>query len=194
MILGGMKKTMLTLIALALLVFLIVLASRPDEPEVASVPDPSRGPSFEVHLVRPFAHRAFFGLGRLVGFDPDGDLWFDHRSRGAEAGRVGHDRLELRAEGWDLLIATDGEGRIAPGTRLVSPMTRDGQVLLRCRPADRPVGHLRTTTRADTGELSGSFLVKLSTCENARSGKPIDWPSAPLTVRGSFTGLPGMAP
>jgi hypothetical protein len=185
---GGMKtsgKTWLIIIALGLLACLVVLRSRPDEPVAASVSDTSRGPSFEVHVVKPLSARPLFGLL------PDGELRFDDTSRGAEIGSVGHDRLELSADGWDLFIEIDGEGRVAPGTRLVFPLELGGrQVKLRCRPADPGIGHLQTTTRAGSDELGGSFLIELATCENAESGKAIEWPPAPLTVRGSFEGLP----
>jgi hypothetical protein len=50
---GGMKTSLIILIALALLACLVVLGSRPDEPVAASVSDTSRGPSFEVQIVRP---------------------------------------------------------------------------------------------------------------------------------------------
>jgi hypothetical protein len=74
------------------------------------------------------------------------------------------------------------------------------QRTLRCRPADRATGYLHATTRAGSGELDGRFLVEFAACVNAETGKIIDteaggnpgdaWPSAPLTVRGSFVGLP----
>ena len=48
--------------------------------------------------------------------------------------------------------------------------------------------------------LDGRFLVELARCENAETGKVLDteaggnpgdaWPSAPLTLRGNFAGLP----
>jgi hypothetical protein len=190
----GMKrsmKTWLIIIALALLACLVsfvALRTRPDEPVAASVSDTSRGPSFEVNVVKPLSARPVFGLFGLL---PDVELRFDHTSHGAEIGSVGHDRLELSADGWDLFIETDGEGRVAPGTRLVFPLELGGrQVKLRCRPADPGIGRLDTTTRAGSDELGGRFLVELATCENAESGKAIEWPPAPLTVRGSFEGLP----
>jgi hypothetical protein len=40
----------------------------------------------------------------------------------------------------------------------------------------------------------GRFLVELAACKNAESGKAIEWPPAPLTVRGSFNGLPTPRP
>ena len=188
-------KTSLIIIALALLACLVVLRSRPDEPVGASVSETSRGPSFEVRVVMPRSALPFFGIlpDRLAA-KLDGtpsELRFDHASRGAEIGSVEHDRLELRADGWDLSIETDGEGRVAPGTHLVFPLRLGGrQARLDCRPADRATGFLRTTTRAGSDELGGRFLVELATCKNAESGKAIEWPPAPLTVRGSFEDLP----
>ncbi len=197
---GGMKtsmKTSLIIIALALLACLVWLVSRPDEPVTPSVSDTSRGPSFEVHVEKPRLNRFLFGIlptkleAKLFGNGGYLETAFDHASRGAKIGSVGHDRLELSADGWDLLIEIDGEGGVAPGTRLVFPIElAEKQRTLRCRPADRATGYLRTTTRAGSDELDGRFLVELATCENAETGKAIEWPSAPLTVRGSFESLP----
>jgi hypothetical protein len=195
------KKASLIVIALALLACLACLAwlgSRPDEPDEpvgASVSETSRGPSFEVRVRMP---RSALPLGGIL---PDSlvkkldgtprELRFDHTSRGAAISSVGHDRLGLSAEGWELFIEIDGEGRITPSTRLVFPLGLGGrQVTLRCRPADRATGYLRTAARAGSDELDGRFLVELATCENAESGKAIEWPPAPLTLRGSFEGLP----
>jgi hypothetical protein len=196
---GGMKTSIaIALAVLGCLAVLFVLGSRPDAPVVVSVSDPSRGPSFEVQVVRPRMNRPLFGiLGRELEAKLQGSAErFDHTSRGAAIGSVGHDRLELGADGWDLSIEADGEGRIAPATRLVFPW--GDQARLRCRPAEPAVGYLRTTPRPGSGELDGSFLVELTACENARTGKAVDWPPArplglppaPLTVRGSFEGLP----
>lgn len=189
-------KTSLIIIALALLACLVVIGSRPDETAAASVSETSRGPSFEVRVVVPRLGLPLFGIlpePLVARFDLiPRELGFDHASRGAEIGSVGHDRLELRAEGgWDLSIETDGEGRVAPGTRLELPLFfEEAQRRLRCRPADHATGYLRTTTPAGAGELGGRFLVELATCENAETGKAIEWPPAPLIVTGSFEGLP----
>jgi hypothetical protein len=203
-------KTSLIIIALALLVCLaclVWLGSRANElgqPVGESVSDTSRGPSFEVNVERPRMDRPFGGIlptkleAKLFGV---GELRFDYASRGAKIGSVEHDRLELSAEGWDLLIETDGEGRVAPGTRLVFPIEiAEKQWTLRCRPADRASGYLKATTRAGSDVLDGRFLVELARCEDAKTGKILDteaggnpgdaWPSAPLTLRGSFKGLP----
>ena len=194
-------KTSLIIFALALLACLaclVWLGSRPDEPDetiAESVSNTSRGPTFEVRVVVPRLARPLAGIlpDWVVGkFDgTPSELRFDHTSSGAQIDSVGHDRVELSADGWDLFIETDGEGRVAPGTHLVFPLALGGrQVRLSCRPADRATGYLRTATRADSEELDGRFLVELATCKNAESGKVVNWPPAPLTVRGSFVGQP----
>lgn len=200
---AGVGKNWLILLALALLAGLVVLASRSDKPAAPDAPNVpvgagispiSRGPSFEVRVFPPRVGLPLFGIlpdwfvTRLDGTPRE--LGFDPASPGATIGRVGPDHLELRADGWDLSLQTDGQGRIAPGTRLVFPLGLGGRrMTLRCRPKGRAAGYLRTTPRPGTGELSGTFLVKLATCENAESGKPPNWPPAPLTVQGSFAGL-----
>ena len=197
-------KAALIIIALALLACLVWLGSRGDGPDAAPGSDTSRGPSFEVQVEKPRIDRFLYGIlpirleEKLMG---GGELRFGHASRGAQVGSAGHDRLELRADGWDLLVEADGEGRIAPGTRLVFPIEiAEVQRTLRCRPADRATGYLHATTRAGSDVLDGSFLVELAACVNAETGKILDteaggrpgdaWPSAPLTLRGSFAGLP----
>jgi hypothetical protein len=188
------KKITLVVIAVALLACFVWFVSRPDEPPAVSVSDGSRGPSFEVHVEKPRVNRFLFGIlptgleDKMFG---NSELRFDHTSRGAVSGSVGHDRLELRADGWNLYIEIDGEGKIAPASRLVFPiLLAERQRTLRCRPADSATGYLRTATSAGSDVLAGRFLVELATCENAETGKVINWPQSPLTVSGSFEGLP----
>ena len=165
-------KTPLVILALVLLGCLVLLLrSQPDEPVAATVSETSRGPSFEVRVVPPRLGRPLFGLmpealvSRVGGIPRE--VRFDQASPGAEVGTVGHDRLELRAgDGWDLSIETDGQGRIAPGTRLVFPLFfEEKQTTLRCRP--QTVTRL-SPPRGGTG-LGGSFLLRLATCEEAQS-------------------------
>jgi hypothetical protein len=139
-------------------------------------------------------------------------LRFGHASPGAKIGSVAHDRLELSADGWDLLVVTNGQGAVAPGTRLVFPIEiAEKRWTLRCRPADQAVGYFQATTRPSMSQskssnvlasdvLDGRFLIELAKCEDAATGKILDkeaggnpgdaWPSQPLTLRGSFAGLP----
>jgi hypothetical protein len=196
-------KASLIIIALILLTGLaglVWLVSRQDEPVVAST---SRAPAFEVNVEKPRRDRFLSGIlptkieAKLIG----GELRFDHASRGAKVGSVAHNRLELSAEGWDLLIETDGKGGIAAGTRLVFPMEiAEKQWTLRCQPADQAVGYFNATTRPGSGQFAGRFLVELAKCADAETGEILDteaggdpgdaWPQAPLTLRGSFAGLP----
>lgn len=189
-----------------LLVCIVVLVwqlSRPERTDVASVTDTFQSPSFEVNVEKPRTDRAFFGIlptkveAKLFGV---GELRFDQASRGARIGSVEPHHVELSADGWELLIETDGEGRITQGTRLVFPIEIAEKLwTLRCRPADLSNGYLHTNTRAGSNVLDGRFLVELARCEDAKTGKILDteaganpgqaWPSAPLTLSGRFAGL-----
>ncbi|MDQ1612182.1 MAG: hypothetical protein QOG00_2113 [Pyrinomonadaceae bacterium] len=204
----GMKRSRKTatliVITLAAVACLVWLMSRSNEPVGAGVPNTAGGASFEVQVEKPRMDRFLGGIlptkieSKLLG---GGELRFDHASRGAQVGRVGRDRLELRADGWELLLQTDGQGRITPATRLLFPIEiAEKRYTLRCRPADAATGYLHTTARANSDLIDGRFLVELAACVNAESGKILDteaggnpgqaWPSSPLTVRGNFNGLP----
>src|SRR5258708_6058082 len=98
-------KTSLIIIALALfacLACLVWLGSQPAEPVAESVSDTSQGSSFEVRVVVPRLARPLAGIlpdwvvGKLDG--TPSELRFDHSSRGAQIGSVGHDRLQLSAD------------------------------------------------------------------------------------------------
>ena len=202
----GVMRTWLVVIALTLLACLVWVGVPPDEWPAAGTPATSQGPWFEVHVERPLSARPLAGLFGLI---PADSLAFNHASRGAAIGVVGDDRLELKAEGWEFFLEVDSKGQLAPGTRLVFPswLERGGRpVTLRCRPADHDTlrrgvvgamhidrmnaGSLRIATPAGADEFSGHFLAELATCENVESGKTLEWPPAPLTVRGSFGRLP----
>jgi hypothetical protein len=204
-----MKRSLriLLITGFALLVCVVVLVWQlwlPETLDVASVTDTSQGASFEVNVEKPRTDRAFFGIlptkveAKLFGV---GELRFDQASPGAKVVAVAPNHLELSADGWDLLIETDGgEGRITQGTRLVFPIEIAEKLwTLRCRPADHATGYLHANTRAGSDVLDGRFLVELARCEDAVTGKILDteagaspghaWPQAPLTLRGSFAGL-----
>jgi len=186
------KKTLLIIAGLVLLLACVfVLRLRPHKPNTACVSDTSPGASFEVLVEQPLFNRAPWQIpGVIFGYRDRGPR-FDEKTPGAKVGNVAPNHLELSAEGgWDLLIEADSEGRVAPGTHLAFPIELGGRPLkFNCRPADRPSGSLSTTTRAGSGVLDGNFVLELTTCVNAVSGKTAAWPSSPLTVRGSFAGL-----
>jgi hypothetical protein len=203
-------KFALIICALVVLIGLILvwLLSRRNQSNTPFVSAASGGPAFEVQVEKPRMDRPFAGLlpAPLEAFLTS-DLRFGHASRGARVGKVEPNHVELSADRWDLLIETDAEGKITSETRLIFPLEiADVFVAMRCRPADPAIGYLKATPRPSTSEskasdlLDGRFIVELARCENAQTGKTLDtetggdrgqaWPSSPLTLRGSFAGLP----
>lgn len=185
-----MKKRPWIVAGLVLVAALAAVIGLRSRRPVAPVASEASGPWFAVRVEKPASAQplgGLFGLVRLFS----GDLGFSQASRGAAVGRVGPDRLELRADGWELSLVADNAGRIAPETRLVFPIELGGRdVSLRCRPADPPAGELESTSPAGSATRSGRFRVKLARCENAVSGKPLEWPPSPLTLVGQFDRLP----
>lgn len=104
---------------------------------------------------------------------------------------MAHNHIELKAESWTIVVETDNEGRITPVTHVVFPIGLGGrQLRLDCRPADSATGSLSTITQGNSDKLAGRFVVEVATCKNAQSGMTTNWPPAPLTVSGRFSGLP----
>lgn len=150
------------------------------------------GPAFEVQVELPAFNsgRAPWEIpGVILGYDHGPR--FDQASPGARVGKTATDHIELSADGgWDLLIETDGEGRLTRETHVTFPVKLGGRPLnFNCRPADLTVGYLHTTTRTGSDELEGSFELTVATCQNVVSEKTAAWPYQPLTVRGNFAGL-----
>jgi len=206
-----MKKGLI-LAALALLGVLAVIGSRRDAPVAPSGSDPTQSPSFEVQVLKPRSALPLFGLVPSDLFGTPGTLGFDASSPGAKIRNVGPGRIQLSADGWNLTIETDQEGKITSETHLVFQLALGGKDQnLRCRPEsyrrslmerlrqglgfqvaspspgeDRSSGRLHTRETAEG--LSGNFQIEFGLCENALNGKTINWPPAPLTVLGSFSG------
>ena len=187
------RKISLIIITVALFgcFLFLVWVLRRDDPTDLSIADTSGGPAFDVRVGVPWMGRPLGGilpdaLVKKLDGTPS-ELRFDHTSPGARIGSIGQNRVELLAEGWELLIEIDGEGRVSPRTRLVFPLALGGRHLrLSCRPAAPANGYLRTTTRSGSDAIGGRFFVELPTCENAETGKASEWPPAPLILRGSF--------
>ncbi len=190
------KKLLVIIIALTLLLAcLVALRLRRDKPVGPGVSETSRlieGPAFEVQVEMPAFNsgRAPWEIpGAIFGYDRGPR--FDQASSGAQVGKIAPNHIELTADGgWDVLIETDGEGRLAQATHIAFPVKLGGRPLkFNCRPSDPTVGYLHTTAGKGSDELEGSFQLEVAICKNAVSGKTAAWPYQPLRVRGSFAGL-----
>src|ERR1044071_3581158 len=149
------KKVFVIIVALALLLAgIFALRLRRDKPVGPSMSQTSRligAPAFEVQVEMPAFNsgRAPWEIpGVILGYDHGPR--FDQASPGAQVGKITPDHIELSADGgWDLLIETDGQGRLAQGTHVAFPVKLGGRPLkFNCRPADLTVGYLRTTRTA----------------------------------------------
>lgn len=190
------KKIMMFIIAVALLLACIVaLKLRMDTAMGPSVSETSRligGSAFKVRVEMPAFNsgRAPWEIpGVILGYDHGPQ--FDQASPGALVGKIAADHIELSADGgWDILIETDGEGRLTQGTYVAFPVKLGSRPLkFNCRPADLSVGYLHTTARPGSDELDGSFQLEVAICKNSASGKIAAWPYQPLKVRGNFARL-----
>ena len=190
------KKILVIIIALAfLLACVIALRLRRDEPVGPSVSETSLligSPAFEVQVEMPA-----FNSGRApweipgVIFGYDHGPRFDQASPGAQVGKITPEHIELSAGGgWDVVIETDGGGRLAETTHVAFPVKLGGRTLnFNCQPADLTIGYLHTTTLTGSDEVEGSFQLEVAICKNVASGKTAAWPYQPLRVRGNFAGL-----
>src|SRR5678815_5510950 len=143
------KKILVIIIALGLLLACIVaLRLRRVQPVRPSVSESSRligGPAFEVQVEMPAFNsgRAPWEIpGVILGYDRGPR--FDQSTSGAQVGKIAPDHIELSADdGWNLLIETDHEGRLAQGTHVGFPVKLGGRPLkFNCRPAAPAVGCL----------------------------------------------------
>ena len=190
-------KILLIIVGLALLLACVALLRwRRAEPKAATISqklESIRGPAFDVRVEMPLlSGRPPWEIpGVILGLSERGPR-FDQASPGARIGDVTPHRLELSADGWDLLIEADSDGRVAPSTRLVFPVVLGGRPLkFRCGPGEPPVGHFETSARANSDKLDGSFLVKLPNCKNPESGKTTAGQPV-FTIIGSFKELKSM--
>jgi hypothetical protein len=188
------KKILLIIVGMTILlaVLALMLRRRSEQSVATSVANAPDG-SFLVRVERPaFSGRPIWETPGAIFFgETDPRLRLSEISPGAKIGSVSPTHLEITADGgWDLLVESDSDGRILAGTRLMFTLyLSDRQLRLNCRPADVAVGNFNAVTRADSDKLDGSFLLKLSQCKNAVSGK--NTAGLPVfTVRGSFKGLP----
>lgn len=185
------KKIFVIVIALGLIgvVLLLVLKWRSNQMNTLSLAGAPDG-SFVMQVEKPILSlRAPWEVPRAVFGDRDPDLRLRQTSPGAKLSVVTPERLELTAAGgWDLLIESDGKGRVLEGTRLIFPISYGGgSHIFSCQHADSNVGYFNTTARGD--KLDGNFLLRLTKCKNFVSKKNTSG-LPPFPVRGNFKGLP----
>ncbi|MCG8456999.1 MAG: hypothetical protein MI919_12020 [Holophagales bacterium] len=175
----------------AFIVCFSLIVYRPDRPVATIVPGSSSGPAFVAQIIRPRLGLPVGGIVPPQLFGLEAHLGFDSKSAGASIGSVGPRRLELGADGWDLVLVLDADGRVTSGTEVVFELLFEEHLRrLRCRPGDPTIGTLDTAALADPDELSGSFHIELARCEHADTGRPLGWPTKPLVLHGSFDRLP----
>lgn len=189
------KKKLLIIIGLALLVGIFVLvflrwrSNQINTLSLAGAPDGS----FVMQVEKPILSlRAPWEVPRAVFGDRDPDLRLKQTSPGVKIGVVTPERFELTADGgWDLIIESDGKGRVLESTRLIFPISYGGgHHIFSCRHADSNIGYFNVTARGD--KLDGSFLLRVIQCKNVVSGKNTSG-LPPFPVRGNFKGLPQSA-
>jgi len=186
------RKTLLIIAALALVLagfVLLLLRWRSNQLNTLSLAGAPDG-SFVLQVEKPLLSlRAPWEVPRAVFGDRDPDLRLRQTSPGAKLGAVTPQRLELTADGgWDLVIESDGQGKILESTQMTFPMAiSDRQYKFKCRHADSGFGYFNTSARED--KLDGTFLLRLTQCKNVVSGKNTAG-LPPFPVRGSFKGLP----
>lgn len=181
---------LLVLIGLLLVITLLVVVFQPDRRLPMLSPGMSSEPTFVVQIIRP---RAGLPLGGLLPpglFGLDERLGFDSGSAGARVGVVSSRRVELDADGWQLVLALDDAGRVVPDqTEVVFELVFEEQPRqVRCRPADPAVGTVVLTTLPD-GDHAGQFDLELARCADAVTGESLGWPPQPFVLAGSFDGL-----
>jgi hypothetical protein len=189
------KKTLLIILVLALLLaglLLLLLRWRSNQMNTLSLAGAPDG-SFVLQVEKPLLSlRAPWEVPRAVFGDRDPELRIRQTSPGAQVVTVTPKRLELTADGgWDLVIESDGQGKVLETTQMTFPMPiSDRHYKFKCRHADSGVGYFNTTARED--KLDGTFLLRLTQCKNVVSGKNTAG-LPPFPVRGSFKGLPQSA-
>lgn len=163
---------------------------RPDSPLPKISPGTSSEPTFVVQVIRPREGLPLGGLLPPQLFGVDAQLVFDSATEGARHS-IGQEGIELRADGWELKLVFDRDGRVTPETEIVYELIfEERNRKVRCRPSDPAVGTLKITKLEGSGELSGYFDIELSNCEDAETGKPLGWPPKPFVLHGSFDRLP----
>ena len=173
------------------IVLAILLAYRPDRPIRHLAPGTSPEPAFMVQVIRPRAGLPLGGLlpPQVFGLEPS--LGFDWTSPGASVVHASESKIELRADGWELVLVADAQGRVLPESQVVFDLEFEERLRrVRCRPEAPNSGVFTAAVLEDPSEVSGHFDIELPHCADAASGDSLGWPPRPLRLRGSFDRLP----
>lgn len=182
---------LILVVGVPLLVFIRISFFRPDQPVAVIVPGTSSEPTFVVQIIRPRLGLPLGGLLPPQLFGLEEHIGFDSSTEGATADSVSAKRVELRAEGWEMVLAVDERGRVTNETHVeFDLMFEDKLRRVRCRPGEPIIGSVKIINLENTGELAGSFDIELADCEDAESGAPLGWPPEPFVLHGSFDRLP----
>ncbi len=177
-------------VAIAIILSLTLNLYRPDSPLPVIPPGTSSEPTFVVQVIRPWEGMPLGGLLPPELFGVDAQLGFDSATEGAKHS-IRQERIELSADGWELKLVFDSDGRVTAETEIVFKLIFEDRIRnVRCRPSDPTIGTLKINILEKSGERSGSFDVELSNCEDAETGKPLGWPPKPFVLHGSFDRLP----
>lgn len=168
---------------------IVMAVYRPDSRVANLVPGTSPGPAFVVQVIRPRLGLPAAGLipPHLVGLD--GHLGFHNDSPQAAIRKFTPGRIELAAEGWDLVLVHEN-GKLMAGTEVTFTMVFEERPRrVRCRPADPAVGQVTLLQLDDRNEWAGTFEMELEHCDDYETGQPLGWPPSPLILHGSFDRL-----
>ena len=184
------SRVLVLFVGIVILLSLTFNLYRPDSPLPTIPPGTSSEPTFVVQVIRPREGLPLGGLLPPELFGVDAQLGFDSATEGAKHS-IGQERIELSADGWELKLVFDSDGRVTAETEIVFELIfEDRNRNVRCRPSDPTIGTLKINKLEKSGELSGDFDVELSNCEDAETGKPLGWPPKPFVLHGSFDRLP----
>ena len=176
---------------LAVVACVWVFTYRPDRPIPTIAPGSSAGPTFVAQVIRPRLGLPLGGILPPQLFGLESHLGFDAQSTGARIASVGPQRIELGADGWELVLALGEDGQVTPETEFVFELLFENRLRrMRARAGDPAVGTLAIAPLAGTAELSGNFDIELPHLEDADTGEPIHWSPHPLVLHGSFDRLP----
>ncbi|HUP79474.1 MAG TPA: hypothetical protein VM260_13060, partial [Pirellula sp.] len=131
-----LSRVLVLFVGIVILLPLTFNLYRPDSPLPMIPPGTSSEPTFVVQVIRPREGLPLGGLLPPELFGVDAQLGFDSATEGAYHS-IGQERIELSADGWELKLVFDSDGRITAETEIVFELIfEDRNRKVRCRPSD----------------------------------------------------------